>query len=128
MSIETEYEILMRERDEQAKKMQALDMKLREIRLKKADDVLAEVRNKVAEYEFTAEQIFPNLKYKSPKTEPKIRKSAPAKVIKYKNEDGLTWSGGRGPKPKWVSAILEVSGDIEKYRVKDEVPYLELQD
>lgn len=128
MSTETEYEILMRERDEQAKKMQALEAKLKEIRLKKADDVLAEVRNKVTEYEFSVEQVFPNLKYKSSKAEPKIRKSAPAKIVKYKNEDGLTWSGGRGPKPKWVSAILEANGDIEKYRVKDEIPYIELKD
>ena len=126
MSTETEYEILMRERDEQAKKMQALDMKLREIRLKKADDVLAEVRNKVAEYEFSVDQVFPNLKFKSTKTEAKVKKSPAPKVIKYKNEDGLTWSGGRGPKPKWVAEILEKGGDIEQFRVKDEIPFLNL--
>ena len=128
MSTETEYEILMRERDEQAKKMQALEAKLKEIRLKKADDVLAEVRNKVAEYEFSVEQVFPNLKYKTSKIEPKAKKTPSAKVVKYKNADGLTWSGGRGPKPKWVAEILEKGGDIEQYRVKDEVPYLELKD
>jgi len=133
MTTENEYEILMRERDEHAKKMQAVDEKLKEIRLQKADAVLSDIKNKVAEYGFTPSQIFGNTlgasnSLRAPRGTNKEKKGTPVKVIKYKNADGLTWSGGRGPKPKWVVEVLSTGGDIEQYRVKDEIPFIKLDD
>lgn len=133
MSIETEYEKLIRERDEHAKRMHEVEAKLKELRNQQADTVLSEIKNKVAEYSFTPEQIFGNAYkasagLKGSKSEVKVKKVPGAKVVKYKNGNGLTWSGGRGPKPKWVVEILAANGDIEQYRVKDEMPYLELKD
>ena len=39
-----------------------------------------------------------------------------ARTVRY--QDGSnTWSGGRGPKPNWVKAVLAAGGDVEKFRV-----------
>lgn len=133
MSTDAEYEKLIRERDEHAQRIKDVEEKLKEIRDQKSDSVLSEIKNKVAEYGFTPAQIFGNAlgvanSIRATRGPNKEKKGTPVKVVKYKNEDGLTWSGGRGPKPKWVVSILDAGGDIEKYRVKDEIPYLELKD
>lgn len=127
MSIETEYEKLVRERNEHAERMKIVEEKLKKIREQQADTVLAEIKNKVAEYGFTPVQVFGNTlgavnSLRAPRSPNKEKKGTPVKVVKYKNEDGLTWSGGRGPKPKWVVAILEAKGDIEKYRIPEDAP------
>lgn len=36
--------------------------------------------------------------------------------VRYQNAEGQTWSG-RGRKPEWVQAILDVGGNIEDYAV-----------
>jgi DNA-binding protein H-NS len=127
MSIETEYEKLIRERDEHASRMQEVEKKLKEIREQQADTVLSEIKNKVHEYGFTPAQIFGNAlgvanSLRATRGPNKEKKGTPVKVIKYKNEEGLTWSGGRGPKPKWVAEILAAGGDIEKYRIPEDAP------
>jgi len=36
--------------------------------------------------------------------------------VKYRMGDN-TWSGGKGPKPKWVKELLDKEGNIEDYLV-----------
>ena len=43
-------------------------------------------------------------------------KSGQLKLVKYKKGEE-TWSGGRGPKPKWVKALMDAGENIEKYKV-----------
>lgn len=38
-------------------------------------------------------------------------------VVKYRNANGETWTGGAGRRPAWVKAALAAGEDIEKYRV-----------
>ncbi len=40
-------------------------------------------------------------------------------IVKYKDDHGNTWGGGKGPRPSWVKAVQEAGGDLEKYRGKD---------
>lgn len=78
---------------------------------KERGNVIAEIKQKIIDFNITSSDLgFSN--------QPETKKSANKKaVVMYKNEEGLTWSGGRGRQPEWVKAIKEVGGDIEKYRV-----------
>lgn len=38
------------------------------------------------------------------------------RVVKYRKGD-LTWTGGRGRKPQWVTDALAAGEDLEQYRV-----------
>ena len=63
---------------------------------------LAQVKQIIAKFGFTADQLF---------VETKIRAQAAAK---FKNlETGETWSG-RGREPKWIKGK-----DVEQFRIKD---------
>lgn len=122
MTTEPTYEILMRERNEQQEKINALDKKLAAIRKEKASSVLAEVKNKIAEFSFTVEEVFPEFKIKTVATVTKGKTKSDKKEPKYKNAEGLTWMGGRGPKPKWVAEILAAGGNIEDFRIPEDAP------
>lgn len=47
-----------------------------------------------------------------------VSKTSAEKVVRYRNGD-LTWSGGRGPKPKWIVELQAAGQDIEQYRVAE---------
>ena len=81
---------------------------------------LAELKKDIADYGFTAVELFGEvISYtEKPKTKTKTVKRGPA-VVKYKDDHGNTWGGGKGPRPAWVKAIQDAKGDIEQYRVKD---------
>ncbi|MFV2028843.1 H-NS family nucleoid-associated regulatory protein [Neisseria sp. S1] len=77
--------------------------------LKKAERkaVIAEIKEKIAAYDLTAEQLglAPSKRAKKEST------------VMYQKGD-LTWSGSsRGRKPAWVNEVIEAGEDIEKYRV-----------
>lgn len=78
--------------------------------------VIEDIQSQVKEYNITPEQIFGNIKAAKVK---KVKKSADVPVFLYKNEKGEDWTGGRGATPKWVKAIKDAGGEIEKYRIKD---------
>jgi DNA-binding protein H-NS len=129
MTTETDYEKLMRERKEQQDKIDALDKKLADIRKEKSASVLTEVKNKIAEFSFTVEDVFPNFKLTPSPTPTKVKTKSVKKEPKYKNAEGKTWMGGRGPKPKWIADILAAGGNIEDYRIpEDAPPHLVLND
>lgn len=81
---------------------------------KELESVIAGIKQQIAEYGLTAEQLG-----LAPARKKTVKKAA-AKiaVVMYRNGD-LTWSGAaRGRKPGWVKEIMDAGGDIEKYRVK----------
>lgn len=87
-----------------------------EIKAAEISTVVADIKEKIAQYDLTAEQLGFATVIKSGRG-----KKAPASkesTVMYKNGE-LTWSGAtRGRKPDWVKEILDAGGDIEKYRVK----------
>ena len=93
MSIETEYEKLVRERDEHAQRMQDVEEKLKKIREQQADTVLSEIKNKVHEYGFTPAQIFGSMlgaanSLRAPRGPNKRRKVHPLKSLSTKTRMG----------------------------------------
>ncbi len=71
-------------------KKDALDRQIAVARKREARQALDTVHSLIAEFGFTAQQVFP--------WKPVIKKVA----VKYRNpETGATWSG-RGTPPKWI--------------------------
>lgn len=98
--------------------LQAQIKKLQEqaeqVKAKELETVIADIKQKITEYDLTAEQLGLG---SAPK---KTTKKAAGKdsTVMYKKGD-QTWSGAaRGRKPDWVKEILDAGGDIEQYRVK----------
>lgn len=74
---------------------------------------IAEMQKVIADYSFTVAELFGTVSKQKSKGQ---SKRAPA-VPKYRDEQGNTWGGGKGPRPAWVKTIQAAGGDIEKYRV-----------
>ena len=104
---------LQAEREELKKKEAQIEAQIEAIKKSERKGVLNEIRAKVKDWGFTAEDVFPAA---VPKKPGKSKSKGPA-VVKYKNEKGEVWSGLRGRKPNWVIAVEKAGEDIEKYRV-----------
>ena len=94
-----------------------IDTQIDAIRAEVRSTVLAQTKQQAAAYALTPEEIFGAIATAKPKAKVKTAKRGPA-VVKYKDEHGNTWGGGKGPRPAWVKAVQEAGGDLEKYRVK----------
>lgn len=79
--------------------------------------IIEKIKADIKSYKITAKELgFKSGKSSSATTE---------KVIAYQNEQGETWSGGRGRKPQWVQDIYDkYQGDetkakkaLEKFKV-----------
>ncbi|AKJ27059.1 H-NS family nucleoid-associated regulatory protein [Caldimonas brevitalea] len=93
--------------------MEALQRRMEAARKKEGAGALKEVRQLVALYGFTAEDLFGNeSKRGAPrKTSSKAQKQdAP----KYQDVNGNSWSG-RGPRPAWLRAALENGELLESF-------------
>lgn len=99
--------------------LQAQIKKLQEqaeaVKAEELETVIADIKEKIAQYGLTAEQLgFSS----APKKATKKAATPKDSTVMYKNGE-LTWSGAaRGRKPDWVKEILDAGEDIEKYRVK----------
>lgn len=105
---------------EHKKRMDALkevEAQLAAIRAANRDAKLVELKKQIADYGFTAIDLFGATSTKSKSAKP--TKAKTDLVVKYRDENGNTWHGGKGPNPKWVKAIKDAGGDIEKYRVSN---------
>ena len=108
---------------EHKKRMDALkevEAQLAAIRAANRDAKLVELKKQIADYGFTAIDVFGNIA--TPSKPKKTKKAKTALVVRYRDENGNTWHGGKGPNPKWVKAIKDSGGNIEKYRVPDNSP------
>jgi DNA-binding protein H-NS len=106
--------ILEEKKQKAAEALKSIDAEMAEVRAATRGEVLEATKKTVAEYGFTAAELFGGVAAGKPKIK---TKRGPA-IVKYRDENGNTWGGGKGPRPKWVVAIEEAGGDIEKYRVK----------
>jgi DNA-binding protein H-NS len=79
--------------------------------------VILRIRNDIALYGISPEDLFSS-------GGKKTKKSAPATVagdkpVRYSGPNGETWAGGLGRKPTWVAQIINNGGNIEDYRIKE---------
>jgi len=84
--------------------------------------VLAQLREQMAAYGITAEELSrPAPKTRSPKppapSPSKGKKPAAALAAKYRGPQGQEWSG-RGPAPRWLSALLVDGKTREDFLVR----------
>lgn len=112
---EAQLDKLEAEKQKHVDAIAQLDKQIGEIRAVLRDAALSEMKKKTAVYAFTPEELFGAITATKPKAKTKAKRG-PA-VVKYQDEHGNTWGGGKGPRPKWVVAIQEAGGDLEKYRV-----------
>ena len=81
------------------KQREALEQQISEARRRELSDAVAQVRQLVAEYGLTAQDIFP-----AGKLSDKARSSTAGSKVAPKYRDpatGQTWTG-RGKAPKWI--------------------------
>ena len=117
---EAQLEKLEAEHKKRIDALKEVEAQLAAIRAANRDAKLVELKKQIADYGFTAIDVFGTIA-----TPSKPRKAAKAKtalVVRYRDENGNTWHGGKGPNPKWVKAIKDSGGNIEKYRVPDNSP------
>ncbi len=94
--------------------MAALQQQIEEKQAEGRKQALAEVIAKMDEFGITTADIDA-AKAKS-KGKKLVIAAAKEKVIKYRMGEN-TWSGGKGPKPKWVKELLEQGKKLEDYLV-----------
>lgn len=109
---------------EHAKRIAALkdiEAQLSTVRAANRATKLAELKKQIADYGFTAADLFELTKPKrKPRTANKAKDDAakPTAEAKYRNPTtGETWGGGRGRKPAWVVEATAKGIDIETFRI-----------
>lgn len=115
----TQLEKLEATRNKAAEALAEADAQLVSFRTANRAPKLADVKKYIEDYGFTAVELFGEAALPPSKPKPNAKAVRPATtIVKYQDAHGNTWGGGKGPRPKWVKAIQEASGDIEKYRVQ----------
>ena len=101
---------------QQAEKLFAQAEAMRE---KEIADTIADIKEKIALYSLTAEDLgfargSSGRKRSAPAAQ---RKASPKGAAKYRGPNGETWSGGRGRKPRWVVDALAAGRELEEFAV-----------
>ena len=102
--------------------LQDIEAQLSALRAANRDAKRAELKKQIADYGFTAADLFEQPKpTRKPRTANKAKDGEAAKPTaeaKYRNPTtGETWSGGRGRKPAWVVEATAKGIDIETFRI-----------
>ena len=120
----TELDKLAQLEAEHAKRVAALkevEAQLAAIRAANRAAKLTEIKKQIADYGFTAADLFEQPKPpRKPRTANKAKDDAakPTAEPKYRNpKTGETWGGGRGRKPAWVVEAIAKGIDIETFRI-----------
>ncbi len=108
------------------KQIETLQQEAERARRKEMDGVIGRIREAIAVYHLTAEDLGLGLggkPRKPPKSaapvKPRRRKAvakAPA-VVKFRNDAGGTW-GGRGKRPQWLRDALAAGKTLADFAVK----------
>lgn len=73
--------------------------------------IIAELKAKIKEHGLTAADLGLTSSGRASKP------AKPGKVVKYRDAQGNTWSGGRGRKPQWVLDALAAGKDMGQFAV-----------
>jgi DNA-binding protein H-NS len=105
------------------KQIESLKQDAEKVRRKEADAVVSRIRETIAVYQLTAEDLGFGPKGKRPEkaaapAKTKSRKAVKeAPVIKFRNETGGTW-GGRGKRPQWLRDAVAAGKTLADFAVK----------
>ena len=118
----TEIDKLAQLEAEHAKRVAALkevEAQLTAIRAANRAAKLTEIKKQIADYGFTAADLFEPPKPQRKRTAKNGEASKPATEAKYRNPTtGETWGGGRGRKPAWVVEAIAKGIDIETFLIQ----------
>lgn len=118
----TELDKLAQLEAEHAKRVAALkevEAQLTAIRTANRAAKLTEIKKQVADYGFTAADLFEPPKPQRKRTAKNGEASKPATEAKYRNPTtGETWGGGRGRRPAWVVEATAKGIDIETFLIQ----------
>ena len=94
------------------------------LKKKEIGGVVARMKDAIAHYELTPEDLFGNQRAgRSARSNGAAKPAAKASLngrkipIKYRDENGNTWTS-RGSRPRWLVAALESGRKIEDFLVK----------
>ena len=91
------------------KQIEQLRAKADEVRQKEVAGVIARIRQAIAYYDITPDELLPaDRSQRAPNRERPAGDPAP-KVVRYRDDQGNTW-GGRGKRPKWIHDALSAGG------------------
>ena len=101
--------------------LQDIEAQLSTLRAANREAKRAELKKQIADYGFTAADLFEQPKQpRKPRTANKAKDDAakPTAEARYRNPTtGETWGGGRGRKPAWVVEATAKGIDIETFRI-----------
>ena len=80
-------------------------------------DVIADIKQKIANYGLTAEDLGLSGGRARAAKAPRASKSSSPTAVKYRGPNGETWGGGRGRKPQWVVNALAQGKSLDDFRV-----------
>lgn len=100
--------------------LQDIEAQLSALRAANRDAKRAELKKQIADYGFTAADLFEQPKQpRKPRTAKNGEAAKPAAEAKYRNPTtGETWGGGRGRKPAWVVEAIAKGIDIETFLIQ----------
>ena len=89
-----------------------------ELRVKEINDVIADIKQKIATFGLTAQDLGLSA-VAGGGARRKIGTSSAKKTgtVKYRGPNGETWSGGRGRKPQWVVNALASGKSLDEFLV-----------
>jgi DNA-binding protein H-NS len=105
------------------KQIEVLQQDAEKVRRKEVDAAIGRVREVIAVYHLSAEDLGFGPKGKRPEkaavpAKPKAGKAAkPAAPVKYRNGTGGTW-GGRGKRPQWLRDALNAGQSLADFAAK----------
>ena len=114
----TQLEKLEADQKKAAAALAEANEKLASFRNSNRGPKLAELKQEITNYGFTAIELFGEAASNTAKPKAKAKPGNRAlSIVKYNDENGNTWGGGKGPVPQWIKDIRSAKGDIEKFRV-----------
>lgn len=97
------------------KQIETLKHQADQVRRKEVQGVVSRIKEAIAAYELTPEDLFGKGSKARSGAQPKPAKAGAARAA-YQDESGNTWSG-RGPRPQWLKAALASGKSLEDFAV-----------
>lgn len=94
------------------KQIEALQRQADELRAQEIAGVVARIKEAIAHYGLTAEQL--GYGTTAPKTKGKAQRVSGTSATAYSDGLGNSW-GGRGPRPQWLKAALAAGRTLEEF-------------